>query len=324
MNQKEDLLGVVREVIRLEGEALLFLHDHIGEPFYQALKLLAETPGRVVLTGVGKSGIIAKKIAATLTSTGTSATFLHPSDGMHGDLGVVAENDVVIALGKSGESEELIALLPVIRRIGAKIIAITARNDSRMAKNADVALITPVEKEACPLNLAPTVSTTLALAVGDALAVALMKMKNFRTEDFARYHPGGKLGKRLFLKVTDVQVPIGRCAVLDADRAKMTDVLMSLTEFGHGIVLFLSNGSLRGILTDGDIRQLLQNHATKFFDLSVSDVMNTKPLSIPAEFMAVEALKFMEDRKRPLNVVPILDDGKVLGIVRLHDLLAVS
>jgi len=324
VSQKEELLGIVREVIRVEGEALIYLEKQIGEDFYRALTLLAECAGKVVVTGVGKSGIIAKKIAATLTSTGTSAVFLHPSDGMHGDLGVLTENDVLLALGKSGESDELIALLPVVKRIGAKIIAITARQESHLAKNADVALITHVEKEACPLNLAPTVSTTLALAVGDALAVALMKMKNFKTEDFARYHPGGKLGKRLLLRVTDLQVPIAKCAVLDAELAKMSDVIMSLSEYGHGIVLFLREGALRGILTDGDIRLLLQNHSTKLFELSVSQVMNSKPLTIPADFMAVEALKFMEDRKRPLNVVPIVQDGKVLGIVRLHDLLAVS
>jgi len=324
MKEKESLLDIVREVIRLEGDALLALHGTIGDSYYQAIEMMASSPGKIVLTGVGKSGLIAKKIAATLTSTGTVATFLHPADGMHGDLGVVTESDVVIAIGKSGESEELVALIPALKRIGAKIIAITAKEDSRLGKGADVTLLTPVEKEACPLNLAPTVSTTLALAVGDALAVALMKRKNFRSEDFARYHPGGKLGKRLLLKVTDLMVPLERCARLDASTAKMEDVIIALTEYGLGIALFLKDGNLTGILTDGDIRRLLQKHRTGVFDIQVADFVNRTPLTISAEFMAVEALKFMEDRKRPLNVVPVVQGERVTGVVRLHDLLAVS
>lgn len=321
---KEQLLDAVKEVIRLEGDALLSLRERVDDSFYKALQLLAECPGKIVLTGVGKSGLIARKIAATLTSTGTVATFLHPADGMHGDLGVVTDLDVVIALGKSGESEELVSLIPALKRIGAKIIAITAVADSRLAEGSDVALITPVEKEACPLNLAPTVSTTMALAVGDALAVTLMRMKNFKSEDFARYHPGGKLGKRLLLRVVDLMIPVKECAVLNPRTSTMEDVVVALTKFGHGIVLFLENESLDGILTDGDIRRLLQTHRMELFNTELYQVINRSPLSISSERMAVEALKFMEDRKRPLNVVPVVQGDRVVGVVRLHDLLAVS
>jgi arabinose-5-phosphate isomerase len=324
LQTSEELLNAVREVIELEATALSGLVGTIDGSFVSALQLMHACAGKIVLTGVGKSGLIAKKIAATLTSTGTMATFLHPADGMHGDLGLVGPNDVVVAIGKSGESEELTALLPAVKRIGAKIVAITARVDSSLGKSADVTLVTPVEKEACPLNLAPTVSTTLALAVGDALAVALMKMKDFRSEDFARYHPGGKLGKRLLLHVADLMIPLSRCAVLDASRAKMEDVVMALTEFGLGVVLFMKEDSLEGILTDGDIRRLLQVHRTDLFDVPLSEIINFSPLTISSEILAVEALKFMEDRKRPLNVVPAVRDGKVVGVVRLHELFAVS
>ncbi len=320
---KETLLNTVREVLRLEGEALLTLQKNINANYYEALELMAKCSGKIVVTGVGKSGIIARKIAATLTSTGTVAMFLHPADGMHGDLGVVNELDIVIAIGKSGESDEMVALIPALKRIGTKIIAITAQAESSLAVSADIALITPVEREACPLNLAPTVSTTLALAVGDALAVALMEMKNFRSEDFAKYHPGGKLGKRLLLRVVDLMIPVEKCAVLSSDRANMEDVILALSEFGQGIVLFSKNGDLQGILTDGDIRRLLQKHRNKLFDTPLSSAINRTPLSIPSDFMAVEALRFMEERKRPLNVVPVVQGKQAIGVVRLHDLLAV-
>jgi arabinose-5-phosphate isomerase len=321
---KEDLLDAVREVIRVEADALRLLVGLVDDSFTSALELMATRTGKIVVTGVGKSGLIARKIAATLTSTGTIAVFLHPADGMHGDLGGVTSADVVLAIGKSGESEELVVLIPAIKQIGAKIIAITATADSRLAKGADVTLLTPVKKEACPLNLAPTVSTTLALAVGDALAVALMKLKNFRPEDFARYHPGGKLGKRLLLRVCDLMTPIEKCPRLDAEGAKMEDVILALSEFGLGVVLFMKDGTLRGILTDGDIRRLLQAHRTRIFEVPVAEMMNVSPLTIPADFMAVEALKFMEDRERPLNLVPVVDAGAVVGVLRLHDLVAVS
>lgn len=327
MMNRDQVLESVREVFRLESEGLSAAASVIGESYFQALSLIAESPGKVVTTGVGKSGLIARKIAATMSSTGTPAVFLHPSDAVHGDLGLVSPTDVVLALGKSGDSDELVKLLPAVRRIGAKIVAITANPDSALARAADVVIETPIRKEACPLDLAPTVSTTVALAVGDALAVTLMKMKDFRSEDFARYHPGGKLGKRLLLKVSDLMIPVGRCPVLDPAQATFEDVIASLSRFGLGIVLLSrDNGqTLAGILTDGDIRRLLSQHRAQVFELKIVQVMNPKPLTIPAAFMAVEALRFMEDRPKPLNVVPVLEEsGQVAGILRLHELLSVS
>jgi arabinose-5-phosphate isomerase len=322
---KPEILEVVRTTLALEADALAAAARAVDESYYAALSLIAESPGRVILTGVGKSGLIARKIAATLSSTGTPATFLHPSDAMHGDLGVMGSGDVLIAIGKSGESDELVHLLPAAKRLGAKIVGITNVRNSTLARESDVCLCVPVEKEACPLDLAPTVSTTLALAQGDALAVALMKMKNFRSEDFARYHPGGKLGKRLLLKVTDLMIPRTKCPVLDPRAAKIEDVIAALTQYGLGIVLFSESGdALYGVLTDGDIRRLLSTHRGKIFDLKLSEVVNRKALTIGADLMAVEALKFMEERPKPLNVVPIVGDGKIAGIVRLHELLSVS
>lgn len=315
----------VRAVIALEAEAIARLVDSVDDSYRLALEIIASAPGKVVLTGVGKSGLIAKKIAATMTSTGTAAVFLHPADAMHGDLGVVTEHDVVIALGKSGESDDLIGILPAIRRIGAKIIAITAEPASRLARASDVTLWTPVEREACPLNLAPTVSTTLALVVGDALAVGLMKLKDFKPEQFAQFHPGGKLGKRLSLRVTDLLIPFEKCAVLDPAHSTMEDVILGLSEGGLGLVLFAaSSQKLEGIITDGDIRRLLQKHRDQIFQLKVSDVMNQSPYCIHPDLMAVAALRFMEERPKPLNVVPVLDEDRIHGVLRLHELVAVS
>jgi len=219
--EKGDLLQSVRSVIALEANALWALGEGISDSYYHALRLIHQSKGKVILTGVGKSGLIARKIAATLNSTGTVATFLHPSDGMHGDLGVLSSDDVVIAIGKNGESEELNQILPAIKRLGAKIIALTAKLDTTLTQHSDIVLYTPIEKEACPLDLAPTVSTTVALAVGDALAMTLMKMKNFQCEDFAKYHPGGKLGKRLLLRVRDLMIRRDRCPLLNPASATL-------------------------------------------------------------------------------------------------------
>ncbi|MCB0417801.1 MAG: KpsF/GutQ family sugar-phosphate isomerase [Bdellovibrionales bacterium] len=323
--RKTELLESLRSVISLEAYALAQLTNQVDESFFEAIRLLAECRGKVILTGVGKSGIIARKIAATMSSTGTTATFLHPSDGMHGDLGVLSEDDVVIALGKSGESEELVKLLPAFKRLGAKIISITSRRDSTLGRESDVTLFAPVEREACPLDLAPTVSTTVALAIGDALAITLMKVKDFRSEDFAKYHPGGKLGKRLLLNVADLMIRRENCLVLNPNGASFEDTILGLGESGLGIVLFsVDANTLYGVVTDGDVRRLVTKHKAEAFNLLMTEVINRKPITIPSHWMAVDALKFMEDHKPPLNVLPIVDDGKLVGVVRLHELLSVS
>jgi len=321
---KQDRL-LARKVLAAEARSVHELMRSVNRDFERALDLMEHCLGRIVVTGMGKPGFIARKIAATMSSTGTVATFLHPSDGMHGDLGVMTADDVVIAIGKSGESEELVRLLPAIKRLGAKVIAITSRRDSTLAREADVVLFAPIAKEACPLDLAPTASTTVALAIGDALAIALMKWKNFKSEDFARYHPGGKLGKRLLLKTSDLMIPKARCPILPLQGSSIQDAILSLSEYGVGIVLFCSDGDrLEGILTDGDIRQLLVRDKTGIFNLRIEEVINRKPHSLPPDLLAVEALKFMEDRPKPLNVVPILQVGCVAGVLRLHELLSVS
>lgn len=325
LDRKKEVLDHVRQVIQLEADGLTAMADAVDESFCEALKLIHSSRGKVVLTGVGKSGLIARKIAATMSSTGTTATFLHPSDGMHGDLGVLSAGDVVIAFGKSGESEELVRLIPALKRLDVKLIAVTSRRDSTLAKEASVVLHTPVEREACPLDLAPTVSTTVALAVGDALAVTLMKMKDFKSEDFARYHPGGKLGKRLWLKVADVMIPADKCAVLDLNSSTLENTIVALSEYGQGIVLFTDEKKdLAGIITDGDIRRLLNAHRAKIFELELKDILNKKPIVIAPDLMAVQALKLMEERQKPLNVVPVAIGGKLEGVVRLHELLSVS
>lgn len=324
-DKNQEVLKSIREVIQIEAEALKIMAESVGQPFFEAISLLFSVHGKVILTGAGKSGIIARKIAATMNSTGTPACFLHPSDGMHGDLGMLTSNDVVIAIGKSGESEELVSLLPAIKRLNAKIIAITSRKDSTIARQADIVLFVPTMKEACPLDLAPTVSTTVALAIGDALAVTLMKMKDFQPEDFAKYHPGGKLGKRLSLRVSDLMIPKEKCPIFKSEKTTIEKSIADLGTYGLGILLFSGpDESLEGILTDGDVRRLLNQHKANIFTLSLPSIINRNPLSIPPEMMAVEALSFMEDRKKPLNVVPIVKENQIVGVLRLHELLNLS
>lgn len=319
------ILDNLKSVVALEAQALDSLCNSISDPFYRAVKLLLNMKGKVILTGVGKSGLIARKIAATMNSTGTVATFLHPSDAMHGDLGMLSSDDVVLAIGKSGESDELTQILPAIRRLNVKIIGLTAKVDSTLGRSSDIILHTPIEKEACPLDLAPTVSTTVALAVGDAIAMTLMRLKNFQPEDFAKYHPGGKLGKRLLLKVSDLMIEKAGCPILHPGKASVEDVITALGEYKLGIVLFSEDGKkLWGMLTDGDIRRLLSQHKAKIFDLKLTEVINRTPITTDSQRKAVEVLSVMEERETPLNVLPIVDDGVIVGVARLHDLLSVS
>lgn len=322
---RASVLDKVRGVLRAEANAVSDVADAVGPEYLAAIDALLATKGKVVVTGMGKSGLVGRKIAATMSSTGTLAVFLHPAEAAHGDLGIVGRDDVVLALSKSGESEELNAILPVIRRIGAKIIAITSNASSTLAKSADVVLQAPVLEEACPHNLAPTTSTTVALAIGDALAMALMRLKAFEPQDFALYHPGGALGRRLLLTVSDLMVPIKECAVLDLGTASIKDVVVGLTSHGLGIVVFLDReGRLAGIVTDGDVRRLLEKAGDRFFALPLSALVNLAPVVVQSDAMAVEVLRMMEDRARPLNVVPVLSGDRCVGVVRLHDLVKVT
>jgi len=329
----------IKDVIRLEANAVLALDNAVSPAWTDAVNMILTASGKVILTGMGKSGLIAQKIASTMSSTGTVAIFMHPAEGMHGDLGVVAKGDVVIALSKSGESDELSGILPGLKKRGAKIISITAEIRSKLAQASDVVLHTPIEREACPLNLAPTSSTTASLVVGDALAMAVMQEKGIKADDFAVNHPGGKLGRRLLLSVRDVMVPKDRCPVLHPDKASMEEVLLALGQYSLGVVLLSRDQStLAGILTDGDVRRLLSSHRLDFFKLSVAQEMNAHPVQIDADKNAYLALEAMESRPKPLNLLvatsnnlsptgnlPARDPSNVIaGVVRLHDLVGVK
>ncbi len=317
-----DILHELRRVIRLEAKTLTQLEECLTPQFENAVKMLQACQGKVILLGVGKSGLIANKISATMVSTGTPAVFLHASEGMHGDIGIVAPHDIVLAVGKSGESDEIVALLPFIRKIGARIISITATHESTLARHSDLVLLTPIEEEACPLNMAPTCSTTAALVLGDAIAMALMKLRNFQPDDFALYHPGGQLGKRLLLTVADCMRTGEDNPVIDLGQSIRT-MLCEMTSKRAGAVSVIDEQRrLLGLITDFDIRRSLER-GQDLFTMSVAQVMNEKPHWVYLDEKAVTALSFMEKREKPISVVPVLDrQEQVVGMIHLHDLIA--
>jgi arabinose-5-phosphate isomerase len=317
-----DILQELRRVIRLEGQAIAHLEESIGLPFEEAVKMLQACQGKVILTGVGKSGLIANKISATMVSTGTPAVYLHGSEGLHGDIGIVAKEDIVIAVGKSGESEELLVLLPFIRKIGARMIAITAQANSTLARGSDLVLVTPIQEEACPLNLAPTCSTTAALVLGDALAMALMKLRNFQPTDYAMFHPGGQLGKRLLLNVGDLMRTGEANAVIRLSHT-IQFMLCEMTSKRAGAVSVLDEEDrLLGLITDFDIRRVLEG-GQNLFALTIGAVMNPKPSWVYQDEKAVKVLQFMEKREKPISVLPVLNrQEKVVGMIHIHDLIS--
>ncbi len=317
-----DILSELRRVIQLEARALAHLDESLTPRFEEAVRMLQACRGKVILLGVGKSGLIANKIAATMVSTGTRAVFLHGSEGMHGDIGIVAPEDIVVAVGKSGESDELLVLLPFVRKIGAQIIAITANPESTLARASDLVLATPIQEEACPLNMAPTCSTTAALVLGDAIAMALMKLRNFQPDDFALFHPGGQLGKRLLLTVQDcMRQGEANPAIHVGEPIRMA--LCEMTSKRAGAVSVIDDQQrLLGLITDFDIRQTLEE-GQDFFSLSIADVMNAKPNWVYEHEKAIKALEFMEKREKPISVLPVLDrHEKVVGMIHLHDLVS--
>ena len=310
-------LDLARKVLKTEAAAILGLVDRIDGQFEKAVQLLFECRGRVIVTGMGKSGIICRKIAATLTSTGTSAWFLHPAEAIHGDLGAIREEDVVLALSYSGETDELIRLLESIRRIGARLIAMTGDARSTLARAADVTLDCSIAEEACPMNLVPTASTTAALALGDALAMTLLVRKGFREEQFASLHPGGKLGRRL-TRVENV-MHSGTAAPIVRTDTRMPDVVHEMSSKRLGMTCVVdAAGILVGVVTDGDLRRLMLR-TTNVLALTAGDVMTAKPITIARNLLAVEALKTMETHK--ITSVIVADArGGVEGVVHLHDL----
>jgi len=310
-------LALARSVLQTEAAAILALVDRLDERFERAVRMLRECRGRVIVTGMGKSGIICRKLAATLSSTGTAAFFLHPAEAIHGDLGVLQADDVVLALSYSGETEELLRLLETIKRLGAKLIAMTGDETSTLAQAADVALDCRVSEEACPLNLVPTASTTASLALGDALAMALLVAKGFRQEDFATRHPGGKIGKRL-MRVEQLMHAGEHAPIVRIDAA-MPDVIYEISSKGLGMACVVdADGALKGIITDGDLRRHMVS-ATHLLERSAGEIMTVSPITVPPDTMAAAALHILEQRR--ITAVVVVDIAQhVLGVVHLHDL----
>ena len=323
-----------KEVIRIEAKAIAALEDRIGEDFRQAVDVIFRAKGRVIVTGMGKSGIIGKKIAATLTSTGTPAFYLHPAEGMHGDLGMVRRDDVVIAISKSGETDELYSLLPLFKRLGVPIIAMTGKLVSPLARGSDVVLDIGVEREACPYDLAPTASTTVTLALGDALAIALLHKRNFSEEDFAFLHPGGSLGRKLLYLVEDVMYK-GDAVPIVSESTRMRNVILEMTSKALGITCVVDgSGVLTGVLTDGDLRRLLERVQGDVLSLDAKQALlrsprpgekRSCPFTIGPKELAAKAVQVMEEHvitelvvtdasKKPIGIVKWIDLSKT-GVV---------
>jgi arabinose-5-phosphate isomerase len=313
-----DVLKTARRVLTIEAEGISRLKKRLNSGFTRAVEIIYQSPGKVIATGIGKSGIVARKIMATLSSTGTTSVFMHPVEALHGDLGLVAPGDVVLAVSNSGETDELVELIPSLRENGAKIIALTGGLKSSLARTADAVVDCGVEREACPLGLAPTASTTAALAIGDALAVVLLEKHRFNAEDFRRRHPGGRLGDRLSLKVSEVMITGKSVPTMrPGDSAALAVDIIDKGDLGT--VLITARGILRGIFTDGDIRRavLVGVDMTR---TPVRDLMSSNPHSIGPEALAADALHIMEEKQ--ITALAIVDKkNKVLGILHLHDLL---
>ncbi|MCL5103449.1 MAG: KpsF/GutQ family sugar-phosphate isomerase [Armatimonadetes bacterium] len=307
--------------LRSEGEAILKLCERLDGSFAEAVELILNCKGRLVVTGMGKSGAIGRKLAGTFSSTGTASLFLHPAEGIHGDLGMVTAQDVVLALSNSGESEEIVNILPAIARIGSKMIAFVGRTESTLGTYASVLLDCSVECEACPLGLAPTTSTAVQLAFGDALALAVMEARKFTREDYALFHPGGALGRKLLLRVGDVMRTGTAVAIVEFDMP-LRDVMFSITKAGAGAALVVDgDGNLAGIITDGDVRRalLVDDSALK---KKAREVMVSGPRSISPDRLATEGLRMMEAPPKQIGEMPVLVDGKPVGMLMLKDLVA--
>ena len=316
------IIEQAQKVLAVEAQAIERLIPRIDEHFIKAIELLLDCKGRVIVTGMGKSGLVGKKIAATLASTGTPSFFLHPAEGIHGDLGMVTADDVVISLSNSGETTEVVSILPIIKRIGASIIAMCGNSQSTMALNADDFIDVSVAEEACPLGLAPTASTTATLAMGDAIAVVLLSKRKFTPEDFALFHPGGSLGRKLLLTVENVMHSGEDNPIVSAE-TNVKEALFVMTSKGLGATAVVDqSGCLLGILTDGDIRRGLET-GHQFLEESVVNIMTKTPKTITADKLAAAALSIMEKNKpRPITVLPVVDKNNfVIGIVHLTDLL---
>lgn len=316
MKNTNSIIATARQTITMEGEAILNLSTLIDEEFAHAVQHIYSSKGRLIITGVGKSAIIANKIVATLNSTGTPAIFMHAADAIHGDLGLILKDDIVVCISKSGNTAEIKVLIPLIKNAHNKIIAITGRKDSFLGEQADYVLNSFVEKEACPHNLAPTTSTTAQLVIGDALALCLLELREFSSNDFAKYHPGGALGKRLYLRVEDISsVNVKPKVLLDTG---IKDIIIEMTEKMLGVTAVVENDAIVGIITDGDLRRMLSK-TDDFLALTAKDIMSKNPKRIQVDAMALEAKEVME--VYGISQLLVEDHGKYAGVVHLHDLI---
>ncbi len=316
MNSKSTILDTARHTITMESKAISHLSTLIDEDFANAVELIFNSKGRVIITGIGKSAIIAQKIVATLNSTGTPSIFMHAADAIHGDLGLILKDDVVICISKSGNTPEIKVLVPLIKSANNKMIAITGHPESFLGQQANYVLNAYVEKEACPNNLAPTTSTTAQLVMGDALAVCLLEKRGFSSNDFAKYHPGGALGKRLYLRVHDISSTNQKPQV--DSNASVKDVIVEISEKLLGVTAVIENNSIVGVVTDGDLRRMLSK-TDNFTQLKAKDIMSKNPKRIGPDAMAIDAKEIMEENG--ISQLLVEDNGKYVGIIHLHDLV---
>jgi len=316
----KNLIEIAKNVLSIEAESLLALKDRINEDFLRAVEIIHNSKGRVVVTGMGKSGLVGRKIAATLASTGTPSFFMHPAEASHGDLGMVTEDDVVIAISNSGETDEVVRLIPFLKYFNVKLIAITGNPQSTLAKQADAVLDVSVKEEACPFGFIPTASTTATLAMGDALAVALIMRNGFKKEDFAFFHPGGSLGKRMLIKVKDLMHTGDELPVSYPDTV-MLDAVLEISSKRLGVVVIVDgNKKILGIITDGDVRRGVQRYGKEFFELKASQIMTINPKTINEEELAAVALSIMQKYSITSLVVPDRE-GTLKGLIHIHDIL---
>lgn len=313
---REEIINTARQTIAKEAETVAQLAEYIDDEFVTAVTYIINSKGRVVITGIGKSAIIANKIVATMNSTGTPAIFMHAADAIHGDLGIIQADDVVICISKSGNTPEIKVLVPLLKRGNNKLIAITSNKNSVLAQAADSVLYAYVEKEACPNNLAPTTSTTAQLVLGDALAVCLLEMKHFGSEDFAKYHPGGALGKRLYLKVSDI---VGNNQKPEVSvQTEVKQVIVEISAKMLGATAVIDNGNIVGIVTDGDIRRMLSK-TDDIRGLTAKDIMSLNPKTIDRDCLAIDALSLMEKNK--ITQLLVTHNGRYEGVIHLHNLI---
>lgn len=316
MKSKKSIIETAVSTLKLESDAILSLLQHLNDDFVKIVHAILATKGRVIVTGIGKSAIIAQKIVATFNSTGTPAIFMHAADAVHGDLGMIQKDDIVICISKSGNTPEIKLLAPLLKHSGNLLIGMIGALDSDLAKQADLILNTTVEKEACPHNLAPTTSTTAQLALGDALAICLLEARDFNSTDFARYHPGGSLGKRLYLKAGDIAAKNEKPII--APNASVKDVIIEISKNRLGAVVVIDNEKIKGIITDGDIRRMLEQH-TNIENIKATDLMNVNPKKIDKDELALLALDVIKQNN--ITQLLVTSENNYFGLIHMHDLL---